>query len=470
MKALFLNPPRLNGACVMTDPVLTRCSGVPAKAPYLWPPIGLAYLAAYARENSNAEISMLDAQAEDLDLQETAKRASGYDIVFVNAGTSSIERDLELCRAIKENGEAKTAIIGPHANYFHSELARENGVDFALRGELENSITGLLGALEKKSPLKKVKGISWKEKGRVISTEKAELMKDLDALPFAARELLPYEKYYDILTKGKKTDLLISSRGCPFHCGFCSSGAIAGHTYRPRSPKNVLNEVDEIIGRGRDDLLFFDDTFTIDRKRVEKICEGLKKTGIEWRCLSRVDTVDKKLLEKMKESGCYQVQFGVESGSQKMLDAMKKGHSLKQAKETFEACNRLGIETVAFFVFGFPGETIESLEKTVAFAKSLDADFASFNIFTPLPGAEAFEKFAGGKKDWEKFDFTSASFCDIPTKTLVDAKNRAYRQFYIKPSYLWNRVKKTGFRRTVSQNLKFWLLRRGVLWNSIRAK
>jgi len=234
--------------------------------------------------------------------------------------------------------------------------------------------------------------------------------------------------------------------------------------FRARSAENVLKEVSEMKEKGVDDITFLDDSFTIDKKRVLGVSQGLKELGVNWRCLSRTDTVDKKLLREMHASGCYQAMFGVESGSQKMLERMRKQTTLETTKKTFGYCNELGIETVAFFVFGFPSETIESIQKSIDFARELNADFASFNSFTPLPGSEIFEEFNHSKIKWRDYDFTSTSFCEIPTSELRAQIKNAYRSFYFRPGYLANRIKKSGVKRTIKQNIAFWTKKEGVLW------
>ena len=461
MKALFLNPPALNGKNLSIDPILSRCSGVPAKAPYLWPPIGLAYLAAYAREKTSAKISILDAQALGLSEKETVKKTARQDLVFFNASTPSIERDLGLCSKISENNP-KIALLGPHAEQYWNELLHNDFVDFVVTGEPEKPVKNLINAVEN-NKVENAEGIAWKKSGKPMKNKPSEPIKDLDSLPFAARDLLPKKGYYDILAMGEKQGFVISSRGCPFKCRFCSAG-MHSQGFRARSAENVLEEISEMKEKGVDGITFLDDSFTIDKKRVFGVSQGLKELGVNWRCLSRTDTVDKKLLREMHGSGCYQAMFGVESGSQKMLDRMRKQSTLETTRKTFGHCNELGIETVAFFVFGFPGETIESIQESIDFAKELNADFASFNSFTPFPGSEIFEEFNHSKLNWGDYDFTSTSFCKIPTSELRTQIKNAYRAFYFRPGYLADRIKKSGVKRTIKQNIDFWAKKEGVLW------
>jgi len=467
-KIFFIQPPRYKGKIFHAEPLLPRCAGIPAKASYLQPPIGLAYTAAYIMRERNVAAQIIDAQAEDLTLEETAEKAKDADFVIISASLPAIESNLELCKQIKTlNKDIKIGLIGTYASFFHKKLIKNSAIDFVVRGEPEIPLVNILDFFnEKRFDLS---GLTLKHNGKIIVGPKAKLIENLDSLPFAARELLNYKKYYDILIKGKKLDFVISARGCPFRCNFCAARAYS-KKYRARSAGNVLSEVREIQEEfGHDDITFFDDTFTINKRRILEICEGLKGLSINWRCLSRVDTVDREMLEKMYAAGCYQIKFGVESGSQRMLDRMGKGIKLSDVKKVFKICNEIGIETVAFFILGYPGETKRSAEKTIRFAEILDADFASFNLFTPLPGSPVFPNFEH-LDEWSLYDFGSFSFCSIPTEELKEIATKAYKRFYLRPAYAYGRIKKMGFRRFLVQNIKFWLMREGVLAEKIFGK
>jgi anaerobic magnesium-protoporphyrin IX monomethyl ester cyclase len=463
MRILLLNPNHDTKENISIDPVLTRCVGIPAKAPYLWPPIGLACLAAHLRQSFDVEI--LDAQAEKLSAEQTLDRID-HDIVFINAGTPTIEQDLSIANTIRALGP-RTVLIGTHATHFHRELIRNPGVDFIIRGEPEKPGLNLTKAMASGKPLSGVPGLTWKDSGKTIVNRNESPISDLDGMPFAARDLLPNERYYDILTKKSPITFSITSRGCPFSCRFCSAGVYGGRTFRARSAGNVIAEVEEIRNQGFRDVTFFDDTFTIDRKRVVDICEGIRGTGISWRCLSRADTLDRDTLERMRESGCYQIQFGVESGDTGILSRMNKGISPEQTRKAFSWCDELGIETVGFFILGYPGETQETAERTMSFARELSPDFVTFNMFTPIPGSEDFKSLKP-HAPWESYNFTTTSFCSIPSDEISSMVGRAYRNYYMRPSYLLRRVSKTRDPlRIARQNLSFWTKRSGVLWRFI---
>jgi radical SAM superfamily enzyme YgiQ (UPF0313 family) len=466
MKTILLNPPKFHNKTLSIDPILTRCAGIPAKAPYLWPPIGLAYLTGFLRENY--DVNMLDAQAENLDMERLVKKCQGYDLIVLNTGTPTIERDKTICKVLKEKTNAKITLIGNHATYFSRDLIKNDTIDFVVKGEPEKPLFNLIDSLSNSRNLKSVKGLVWKNMGKIISNRDETCINDLNRLPFAARDLLPNNKYYDILTKKKPFTFMITSRGCPYDCTFCSAKTFNGTKYRYRDAGDVIEEVREVVEMGFKDLYFFDDTFTIHKQRVLDICHGIKPMDISWRCLTRVDTVDREMLKTMKRSGCYQIQFGVESGSQKILDKMKKNMTVKQVKKAFKWCDELGIETVGFFIFGYPGETRETINKTLSLVKEIKPDFVTFNLFTPLPGSEIFERIKI-KHEWDKYDLSSASFCDFSTEELLRVVRHAYKAYYMSLQYPVNRLLKTrsvsDVVRFFSQNIQFWLKRSGTLWD-----
>jgi len=442
---LLLNPPSSLGT-VFRDPVLPRCPGVPSKAPYVWPPIGLGYIASFLENDFN--VSIIDAQAEGLSFNETLKKASSFDLVFLNCGLLTAVKDIEIASRLREKG-AKVCLLGEFASFFATELVANGKADFVIIGEPEQTALDLAKALFFEKSLASINGLCWGKKP--VLNQPRKPLKNIDLLPFPRRDLFK-GNYYDILARGKKITPIISSRGCPFSCNFCSAHSIG--PYRERTPKNVLLEVDSIIEQGFDEVLFWDDTFTVNRKRVLEICNGLKERNINWRCLSRVDTVDSMLLREMRKAGCYQIHFGVESGSQRTLNAMQKGITLKQAKKAFTECNSLGIETVAFFILGFPGEKAIEARKTIHFARELNADFATFNAFTPLPGTRFFSfKFS---ENWSDFNFAH-SFSALSGEELSSLIATAYRSFYFRPGYFFSRIKKSGFFYVLKQNLFFWL-------------
>jgi len=464
MKVLLVNPP--DEKKLFRDSTLSRCVGVSRKAPYLWPPIGLAYIAAYIRDI--VDVKILDSHAENLSFEESLKRCKDYDLVIINAGMSTMKKDIGFGRKIKEMYGSKIALVGSQATYFHNKLIKEEGVDFIIRGEPELIIKNLCKEFSK-DYFSRVKGLTWKENEIVKVNPNEAIIENLDSMPFPARDLLP-KNYYDITARKKKVTLALSSRGCPFNCTYCSTRVYNGKSYRARSAESIQKEFEILRSQGYNDVFFFDDLFVANKKRVLEICEKIKDFKMAWRCESRVDTVDKEMLEKMKKAGCYQIQIGVESGNQRILDNMKKGVKIDQIRQMFKWCNELGIETVAYMILGYPGETKESAMDSIRLMREVKPNFVSFNVFTPIPGSEIYEKMKENV-ELENADFTSISFCDLKNEEVMDLVKKGYRDYYFRLGYAIDQIKKAknlgDVGRFVSKNVKFWTMQEGNLWKSL---
>ncbi len=465
MRVLLLNPPKFEGKNILIDPVLTRCCGTHYKAPYLWPPIGLAYIAGCLK--GTVDVSILDAQAENLSTEQTVRKCEEYDLVVISTSTPTVNRDIKMCKEISSE-KVKVGLMGGYASQFHKELILEDGVDFVVRGEPERVLLNLVKNFEARR-FGEVRGLTWKSGNKIFINHAEEPVKNLDSLPFAARELLSKEKYHDIISKKSPITFAITSRGCPYRCTFCPSSNVK---YRARTPENVFREMEVIENEGFKDVMFFDDTFTIGKERVLKLCSLLDTLNIPWRCLSRVDTVDMEMLESMYSSGCYQIHFGVESGDQNMLNKMRKDFEIEQAEQAFKWCYEVGIETVAYLMIGYPGENERTIQKTLNFVKRIQPDFITFNVFTPLPGTEMFKEVYLEGKDLEDFDLLSTSFCDMDIEEVQEVIINAYKNYYFNLSYLIRRIMKVknvgDLHRLAKQTAKAILGRKSMVWESVK--
>jgi anaerobic magnesium-protoporphyrin IX monomethyl ester cyclase len=278
--------------------------------------------------------------------------------------------------------------------------------DVVAIGEGEETMRNLVDTFENGHSLSTVKGIAYKRHKsdcKVIYTPPRELIEDLDILPFPARDDFDNDAYKRHYFKkfGYTITSLITSRGCPFHCDFCSR-AVFGNKFRTRSPWNIVNEMEIIKKLGYDRIWFSDDCFTLNRKRLLSICDEIiqRGLGINWECLSRVDAVDEETAVKMKEAGCVRVFFGLESGNDSILALMNKQASVSQGKSAVLTFKKAGIEVGAFFIVGYPGETDKTILDTVRFASSLPLDYLSFTMPYPIPGTPLYERL----KDRMKFD------------------------------------------------------------------
>ena len=251
--------------------------------------------------------------------------------------------------------------------------AEEEAVDVVVRSEGEQTLLELTQELSNPNALNSIDGITFRKNGQVIRTPNRPFMQNLDELPLPAYKFFPLEKYKLF---GRRMLPIITSRGCPSQCSFCTSAQMFGKGFRARSPKNVVDELEWLKDEhGADAFTFYDDTFTLDKKRALKICEEMKnrKIGLPWDCQTRVSTVSRDLLLKMREANCQQVFFGVESGCQKILDAVKKGTTVEQNEKAIRLAKDAGLFVAVSVMIGYPGETQEMLQETIDLVKKSGA-------------------------------------------------------------------------------------------------
>ena len=421
-------------------------------------PLGLAYLASFV-ERDNHNVRIVDSPTLRYNIQDIKEEIKKFrpHIVGVTATTSSIYDAYNVAKAAKEiNPGVKVVIGGPHVTFTAKETLKECPfIDVVVRGEGEETFRELVNFFESSSEdtwsLEEVKGITFRKDNKIIETDSRSLIKNLDSIPFPAYHLLPMEKYS---LEGKRFATIITSRGCPFSCIFCSSSRLFGKTWRARSPENVIEEIKLLKNKyGVREIEFLDDTFTLNKKRAEKICELLikEKLDISWSCSSRVDTIDESLIEKLKKAGCHTIYVGVESGSQKILNIIDKGITLPQIEKTINLIKKVNINSFGSFILGIPGETVKTIKKTINFAKKLNPSFVQFSICTPYPGTKLFEmaKEKGWllTKDWSKYTILD-QVMKIPGMVTTNLNRwllRAYLSFYLRPKFILDQLKRKGF-------------------------
>ncbi len=420
------------------------------------PPLGLAYLAAAVRQH-DFQVNIIDFTIERFH-EDIFKKIvhDNPDIIGITASTPTFESTKYIARRIKELLPQKFFIIGgAHITAMPYDTMETGIFDVGVLGEGEKTLLDLLIHIQKKglAGLEAIKGIAYKQDGRVVITPRREFIEDLDILPYPARDLLPaLSRYRPTPASYRRLPLgiIITSRGCPHQCVFCDR-AVFGNVYRQRSAENVLGEIEELTHEyGAKEIRFFDDCFTLDKERTYKICAGLKRRnpGIPWTCLTTVTSVTEDLLKEMKSSGCWQILFGLESGDEKMLGLLKKGATLEQNINAIRWAKEAGLSVRADFIVGTPGETEESLKKTLNFALDMDLDYAHFNKFIPFPGAELY-KFLSSKG--YNFDFTrGCSILDhsallyvpegMTKKEFQEFLDTAFKKFYLRPGYMIKRL------------------------------
>lgn len=428
MKITFVNPPQTASKY--------KFMGVIA------PPLGLAYMAAVLEEN-HFSVNIIDASASDMtwDEFEESLKNSNPDIIAITALTPTIEKALKTAKKSKNLFPDSIIVMGGyHPTFNFEELLNYEFIDIVIRGEGEYTILDLAQTIENHGDLSKVKGIAFDD----IVTPERELIMDLDSLPFPARHLLPMDDY-KLLNMDTKMSTMITSRGCPMQCSFCSSASLHGSKLRLRSVKDIIDEMEDLIENFNiETIAFMDDTFTINKKRVIEICDEIIRRNIKvlWGCTARVDTLNADVLKKMREAGCITLFMGVESAEQQILDDVNKKTTIEKIQEAFKVCREEKIRTIASVVLGMPGDTHESIKKTVDFVKDLKPSYAIFSLATPYPGTkfyqQVFEKNMIKVKDWSKYTLISP-IIDTIECSLDDLRKYqtiAFCKFYLRPSYL----------------------------------
>jgi len=420
------------------------------------PALGLLYLAAVA-ERAGHEAAIVDcARGLPVTAVDDGVRAFEPDLVGFTATTPTFTSAAAAARRVRDLRPAATLVVGgPHPSVMPEHALREGPFDIAVIGEGDATFAELLAHLSTGSPasLDEVAGLAFLRDGSFVRTAPRPLIEDLDDLPLPARHLLPPLAAYSPTPASYRHLPLahvMTSRGCPSRCTFCDRG-VFGESFRGRSPEAVLAEVDDVVGRyGAAEIRFFDDTFTLDRRRVEAICDGLRRRRppVPWTCLTRVSCVDEDLMRSMRSAGCWQVLFGLESGDDDVLKSLHKGATVEQNRRAVLQAAAAGLRVRADFIVGTPAETPESLERTMAFAKSLPIDFAHFNKFVPFPGTEIYQRLAADGFSWDFSERSStldhSAMVYVPP-ALNEADYRrfldtAYRRFYLRPGFLVRRL------------------------------
>ncbi|WP_299525311.1 B12-binding domain-containing radical SAM protein [uncultured Methanobrevibacter sp.] len=434
MKVLFINPPQTASKY--------KFMGVIA------PPLGIAYMAAVLQEN-NIDVEILDASAEDMNFKEVKDELiiRKPDLVALTALTPTIGRALETAQVVKKAlPNSIVAIGGYHPTFNFIETLKDENIDIVIRGEGEYIMLNLVNALENNTDLQDVKGIVYEDKNshEVIVTPEAPLINDLDSLPFPALNLLPMNKY-KLLDMDTHMTTMITTRGCPMQCSFCSSAAMHGRKIRQRSIENIVDEIEHLKSKYNiDTIAFMDDTFTLKKQKVIAICDEIIKRNINvmWGCTSRVDTLDEKMLRKMKEAGCITIFIGVESADQQQLNRMQKNTTISKIENAFKIARKLKIRTIASVALGMPGDTKEIMNKTIKFVHKLKPNYAIYSLATPYPGTkfykESFEKNLIKIKDWSKYTLITPILetVDCSLKDMRKIQAKAFIKFYLRPHYI----------------------------------
>jgi len=415
----------------------------------LYPPLGLLYIAAVLEKNGH-KVQVLDSQAFNLTTAETKERIrkAKPDIVGITAMTPTVKGAFEAARLSKEVYPKVPVVLGGVQLSLYPEATVSNKyVDYGIAGEGEYVMIDLLKALNDKRDVSKITGLIYKEKGRVKSNG-FRIIEKLDSLPFPARHLVRTKDYSCVIAKDPMTTMM-TSRGCPYRCGFCFKSPTDAKL-RFRSPKSVVDEMEECIKKYHvKEIMFYDDTFTADRKHAMGICDEIlrRKIRVSWEAPTRVNCVDEELLKKMEKAGCIRLRLGVESGNDEILKVMRKGTNKKMIRKAFSMLRKTRIETFAYFIIGYAHETEKTIRDTIDFAKELDSDWVMFTVATPLPQTPLFDeavKLGAIDKDYWLDFMTNPHPKRIKffVKGADQWSKRAYKEFYFRPQFILKKLKK----------------------------
>jgi anaerobic magnesium-protoporphyrin IX monomethyl ester cyclase len=436
--------------------------------------MGLGYLAGAILAAGYEDVTLFDAQIEDESLAAHLARER-YDIVGISSPTPLIYEAWAAAGQAKAQS-AITILGGPHLTLMPDESMRseEASADLIVRGEAEETIVEILQAIEEtglqgdpsavlslpETPWSGILGVSYRnEAGNVVHNPDRPLRKDMESIPWPAYHLFKIERYTNLqpLTDGldpnARTYTLVTSRGCPYQCIYCSK-PITGNTWRARSAEDVVAEWRYLVREmGATEIGITDDVWNLKLERSKEICrlliaEGL--TDVPWITVHgmRADHTDAELFQLMKQAGCRRVGFGVESGNQAVLDSIKKRQTLDDVRRAFRQAKEAKLQTMGFFIFGLPADTEESMDDTIRFALELDPDLANFMLAAPYPGTELWEiaqrdgrLFSMNWRDYAIHDEKARYELPSLPPELVERKwHEAYRRFYLRPSRIWRKA------------------------------
>lgn len=415
------------------------------------PPLGLAYLASVLETDHRVRI--LDGTVETVtpEVMLNEIRAFKPGIVGMTVITPTVARALDLCQAIKDlSREIITVLGGPHPTALPEDVLRHDAVDIVVIGEGEDSMKELAARVEAGGDLAACHGIGYKRNSMPVINQPRARITDLDALPLPARHLLPMHLYRPSVLHYRELPAysVMCSRGCPYRCTFCSCSKVFKGRVTWRSPENVVAEIRHLMEQyNAREILLWDDNFGLSRQWTMSFCELMKPLGLSWSAWMRVDTVDREVLHRMSESGCWHISYGVESGNQKVLDTIRKDFTTDHVRAAFRMTQEAGMEARGTFIFGLPNDTWETMMETIDFAIEIKADYAQFQLLTPYPGTELWDT-AAQFGDFDTHDLSKYTIWfpvfiprGLTRADLLKAHRLAHRKFYFRAGYIIRRLK-----------------------------
>ncbi|MDD5596367.1 MAG: radical SAM protein [Victivallaceae bacterium] len=419
-------------------------------------PLGIFYLASYLRKDGISSM-VIDAEARNLVHEEVIEEliSNKSEIVGITSTTVAFKNARSLAKTIRaELPDVKIIVGGPHMSAMPEATMKTGDFDYGIikEGEIPFSLLCKF-LLSDEGSLDDIPNLYYFKDNELVKSAKTVVIEDMDSIPFPARDLCPdYNVYTPPVGAYKQRPVMniITSRGCPYQCIFCDNNTF-GRKTRFFSAEYVFNEIKEVITKYHArEIAFLDDTFVIDKERLYRIFELLNNEGIHfsWTCMTRVNNITFDLLKFMKDNGCWQIRFGIESGSQEVLDFIKKGITLEQVRKATQWCKELNIMTTGFLMFGHHIDTEKTLEETVAFALSLPLTDVVATINTPIPGTESYrlarQYGTYDEKDWCSLNYWTPVFVpkNLTREKLIQKQAELYKKFYMRPRVILNQLKK----------------------------
>ena len=440
---LIVNPPSPDGHIYIRD----MCRwGRKSREKMIWPQSSLAYLAAMVPDDMTVRI--IDAIAEEMTPGQFREQINiekpRFYVTYITGTTFDMDaQGVQWAKMV----DATTIAVGTHVSAVpQNTLDLLVELDVVIRHEPEMTFREIIELTRSGKPLDSCKGIAYRDsEGKTALAPDRPLMKTLDELPIPKQHLLPLDRYR-MPFLGSRYVWVLTNRGCPYSCTYCFEGVVWGKSVRYRSAEHIYKELEYLAEHNVRNVLFLADLFTYDRKGVMELCDLIIERGLKlrWTCNSRVDTIDEEQLIKMKQAGCWLVAFGIESGSQKVLDNVNKDAKVEDAVRTINLCHKHGVKTWGYFIMGLPGENRQTVRETIDFAKSIPLDIALFHVAMPYAGTEFyFQSVANGwlnTSDWKHFDMNDSSvveYDDFSAEDILKATKQAFREFYFRPKQIW---------------------------------
>lgn len=466
MRVLLVNPPY----------DVQRYMGKLSKIAFVFQPIGLTYIASYLRAKG-VETGIYDSQVEEDSIADRV-RAFDPDVIGITCVTALVYSTIEVAKLIKREFPGKTIIVGGiHPTIRPQDFLCEPSIDYVCIGEGELSMHEFVAALAEGRDPALVSGIACRRDGKDIMGPPRAFEQDIDRFPPPALDLVPMKRYRtspDNRT-GEQVGVLLTSRGCPFDCIFCSNRLLTKKTYRAHGVERVCEEVRSLIEVHRVRQIFVqDDNFAVNKTRAKELCREFVKRGfhrrMSWWAEARVDCVDEELLGLMAQANCRIISYGLESGNQRLLDLICKGITLERTRQVVAMTRKAGIEIRASFILGLPTETVEESRQTIRFAKELGIDQVRFAIATPFPGTRLYdiaqEEGTLRFDNWKQFSMMSGYAGGLPVyapkgrtpEELARLQRRANLSFYLRP-----RIILTFLKRMTTDRQAFWAISNGAL-------